>query len=180
MNDLKLSIKHNNINHIFTFKKGAMYKLDDKNIITVLSSNEVTLKHLKEYYQYIILINPNLSNNDWDGIYLKKELFLNSTNSKTETLIDVSPNSILADAYRKEKINSLLHALTAHQLMHIKMIFDNKSRTQISKELNIELTTVKKNLSRIYKLLNIKSRYQLVETYDKEYVESLLRKKIKH
>ncbi|WP_024831772.1 transcriptional regulator [Ruminiclostridium josui] len=157
---------------------------------------------------YIIFLDINLTNDDWDGIYLKKELFIKHINSKTimltgvyttkesvlspvtttinenistkiKQLSDVSPNYILADAYRKEKTNSLLHSLTSHQLMHVKLIFDNKCRSQISSELNIELSTVKKNLTRIYKLLNVKSRYQLVETFDKEYVEHLLKMKMK-
>ncbi len=155
--------------------------------------------------KYIIFMDINLNNDDWDGIYLKKELFIKHINSKTieltgiciskeavltsvntpnekfstkiKMLSDESPNSILEDAYIKEKTNSLLHSLTNHQLIHVKLIFDNKCRTQISSELNIELSTVKKNLTRIYKLLNVKSRYQLVETFDKEYVENLLRKR---
>ncbi len=95
--------------------------------------------------------------------------------SEIKNVMHISPNCIIADAYRKEKTNSVLHALSPHQLMHVKLILDKKNRTQIAKKLNIEVNTVKKNLTRIYKLLNVKSKYELMEKFDISYVDELIK-----
>ncbi|GAE90989.1 response regulator transcription factor [Acetivibrio straminisolvens] len=129
------------------------------------------------------------------GISTSREVVLDSINAgaaayllkaniqsiphEIKSVMSASPISIIADAYRNEKTNSLLHSLSFHQLMHIKMIFDKKSCTEIAKELSIELSTVKKNLTRIYKLLNVKSRYELKDKFNKDYLDNLIKIKMK-
>lgn len=86
-----------------------------------------------------------------------------------KSVMSLNITSIIADGYRKEKANGPLHKLSEHQLKHVKSIFEGMNRQQIAMKLNIELASVKKNLTRIYKILNVKSRGELLVKYDKKH-----------
>lgn len=52
--------------------------------------NKEIIKTMHEYNLYIIFMNINLNNKDWDSIYLEKELFLKICYNKLEEVISNS------------------------------------------------------------------------------------------
>ncbi len=65
---------------------------------------------------------------------------------------------LIDSIYNKQDIKDKINLLTDRQKQVFELILQNKSNKEISKELFIELSTLKTHINKIYKTLDIKNR----------------------
>jgi len=68
---------------------------------------------------------------------------------------------LIESVYNKQNETEKINLLTDRQKQVFDLILQNKSNKEISKELFIELSTLKTHINKIYKTLDIKSRKEV-------------------